>query len=87
MMYPFEETRLKGASYDVPIEGTVLYWDEEGEKRVKELKKDGDYFDLSPNSIAFVTLEPYFRIPFYIALRFNLKITFPNLSFFKAFAT
>lgn len=75
MIYPFEETRLKGASYDVPIEGTVLYWDEEGKKRVKELKKDGDYFDLSPNSIAFVTLEPYFRIPFYIALRFNLKIT------------
>lgn len=29
---------------------------------------------MEPNSIAFVTLEPMFRIPDYLALRFNLKI-------------
>ena len=28
-----------------------------------------------PDSIAFVTMQPYFRIPIYLALRFNLKIT------------
>jgi deoxycytidine triphosphate deaminase len=32
-------------------------------------------FILRKNSIAFVTLEPIFRLPDYIAIRFNLKIT------------
>jgi deoxycytidine triphosphate deaminase len=31
-------------------------------------------FKLRKNSIAFVTLEPMFRLPDYIAIRFNLKI-------------
>ena len=75
MLTPFDPSKLKGASYDVPIEGRVIYWDGTGEKRIKELINAGDYFDLSPNSIAFVTLQPYFRIPYYLALRFNLKIT------------
>lgn len=34
----------------------------------------GDKFPLRPNSIAFVTPEPIFRLPDYIALRFNLRI-------------
>ena len=38
------------------------------------LKEKLDGFDLAPNSIAFVALEPCFRIPEYMALRFNLKI-------------
>ena len=44
------------------------------EKIETELLKDGDYFYLQPNSIAFVTLEPNFHIPKYLALRFNLRI-------------
>lgn len=75
MLEPFDPTKLKGASYDVPIEGKVIYWDENGVKTEKYLIKNGDYFELSPNSIAFVTMQPYFRIPYYLALRFNLKIT------------
>jgi deoxycytidine triphosphate deaminase len=34
----------------------------------------GETFVLRRNSIAFVQVEPVFRIPDYIALRFNLKI-------------
>lgn len=75
MLTPFDSSKLQGASYDVPIEGRVIYWDDKGKKQEKELIRDGDYFDLFPNSIAFVTLQPYFRIPLYLALRFNLKIT------------
>ena len=79
LIYPFQEDRLKGASYDVPIKGKVVYWKylDTGEVRKKELEltKAGDYFNLEPNSIAFVTLEPTFRIPYYLALRFNLKIS------------
>ena len=74
-IYPFDEKCLKGASYDVKILGEVIYWDEDGKKQSVLLEKKGDFFDLSPNSIAFVTVQPTFRIPYYLALRFNLKIT------------
>ena len=74
MLYPFYVKDLKGASYEVRIGGRVIWWDDEKKKQAKELEKEGDSFELKPNSIAFVTLEPYFRIPDYPALRFNLKI-------------
>ncbi len=74
MLYPFHVKDLKGASYEVRIGGRVIWWDDERKKQAKELKQEGDSFELKPNSIAFVTLEPYFRIPDYLALRFNLKI-------------
>lgn len=79
LIYPFDSSKLKGASYDVPIEGHVVYYDAKlnaaDKKVIRELKNDGDYFDLPPNAIAFVTLQPTFRMPDYLALRFNLKIT------------
>lgn len=79
LIYPFYEKKLQGASYDVTIKGPVVYWkfadSGEVEKKTIQIEKRGDSFDLEPNSIAFVTLEPTFRIPTYLALRFNLKIT------------
>jgi deoxycytidine triphosphate deaminase len=76
MIFPFiPADHLKGASYEVCIGGEVVYWDDNGEKQVKELNENTDKFTLLPNSIAFVTLEPYFQIPHYLALRFNLKIS------------
>lgn len=76
LIYPFDLDRLSGASYDVTIAGDVVYWDSKsGKREVSTLESKGDSFDLSPNSIAFVTLEPIFQIPDYMALRFNLKIS------------
>lgn len=71
--YPGSE-KAKPASYEVDLLGKCVYWDEEGKKQIKTLER-GDEFTLKRNSIAFVTLEPMFRLPDYIALRFNLKIT------------
>ena len=71
MIYPFDE---------VKIAGKVVYWeyDEQSKNKIQKVELDLttglDGFDLAPNSIAFVELEPYFRIPEYMALRFNLKI-------------
>lgn len=79
LIYPFDVECLKGASYDVPISGEVVYYDSNNphanKKVIVNLENDGDYFDLLPNAIAFVTLSPSFRMPYYLALRFNLKIT------------
>jgi deoxycytidine triphosphate deaminase len=74
MLCPFRPEELKPASYEIRLLGECVYWDEQSHQKIVNLK-EGDEFILKPNSIAFVTLEPYFRVPDYIALRFNLKIT------------
>jgi deoxycytidine triphosphate deaminase len=76
MIYPFhpEKSHLKQASYAVTLLGRCIYWDEKGRKH-DICVKEKDEFLLRGNSIAFVSLEPRFRLPYYIALRFNLKIT------------
>jgi len=74
MILPFRPNDLKAASYEVNLKGKCVYWDEKGEKKVKYVD-EGEEFTLRRNSIAFVTLEPFFRLPDYIAIRFNLKIT------------
>ncbi len=83
MLYPFDIEQLEGASYEVKLAGKVVFWTAKGEKVVKNIVETPDpekpeedrEFTLEKNSIAFVTLEPMFRIPDYLALRFNLKIT------------
>lgn len=76
MIYPFRDdsTRLKSASYEVSAGGNFIYWDEDGKKFSSPITKDGT-FTLRPNSISFVQIESEFRLPHYIAVRFNLRIT------------
>ena len=76
MVYPFYEKNLKSASYAARIQGECKYWDEEAKEfKTVKLENEGDKLTLNPNSIAFVGIEPTFRLPDYIAIRFNLKIT------------
>lgn len=75
MIFPFHPNKLKSASYEISLQGDCISWDEKGEKCIIPLKNESDTFTLKPNSIAFVTHEPTFRLPDYIALRFNLRIT------------
>lgn len=76
-IYPFDPDKLKPASYQVPFSGSYLYWDVDGEEHYCEPKnpKDGSLVILRPNSITYVGVDAYFRLPHYIALRFNLNIT------------
>jgi deoxycytidine triphosphate deaminase len=76
MIWPFKDDKdwLKTCAYQVPLLGKYIYWDGKNSEHRGELE-EGDLFELQPNSIAFVTLEPTFRVPYYIAIRFNLKIT------------
>ena len=84
MIYPFEvdpdrlEKTLKPASCAIPVGGEWLYWpptaesdDPEGQSGVLE---PGEDLWLKPNSIVYATLAPRFRIPDYIATRYNLRI-------------
>lgn len=74
MVDPFYPKLLKSASYEVRISGVYKYWDGNGKPQSDILSKEAQTFTLEPNSIAFVEVEPKFRLPDYIALRFNLKI-------------
>ncbi len=76
LIYPFYKKDLKSASYAARISGKCKFWDDDKESfKEVELLEKGDKFTLRPNSIAFVGIEPTFRLPDYIALRFNLTIT------------
>lgn len=75
MLYPFYPDKVKSASYEAGIRGVCIWWDEKGEQHQEDLNEKGKVFTLNANSIAFVQIESFFRLPDYIALRFNLKIT------------
>ncbi|MGY3506753.1 dCTP deaminase domain-containing protein [Bradyrhizobium sp. USDA 4471] len=74
MIHPFAEGHLKSASYEVSAGGRFIYWDEDGKKISRPVAKDGT-ITLPPNSISFVQIGITFRLPQYIAVRFNLRIT------------
>lgn len=77
MICPFTDDpgRLKSASYEVNPGGKFIFWDEKDSKKIViDITKDGT-FTLPPNSISFVQIESQFRLPQYIAVRFNLRIT------------
>ncbi len=75
ILHPFDLNKLKSASYEAGIKGRCIWWTEKGERQSINLGVDANEFILFANSIAFVQVEPTFRLPDYIALRFNLKIT------------
>ncbi|MCC2644208.1 MAG: hypothetical protein K0S45_4621 [Nitrospira sp.] len=78
MLHPFDPDHktLKSAAYLAPIGGRCIWWDDSGKLHDIRLRKGQDEeLILGPNSITFVQIEPFFRLPDYIALRFNLKIT------------
>lgn len=75
MIYPFDPTKLKPASYEVKLGNEVLYWDKDGKKQHLIELSTKNSITLRQNSITYVGVETIFQIPFYIALRFNLTIT------------
>ncbi|ULA68549.1 MAG: hypothetical protein LZF62_350042 [Nitrospira sp.] len=75
MLYPYESDDLKSASYEASIYRKCIVWDEKNERRDLYLEEGKDEeVILKANSIALVQVKPQFRLPNYIALRFNLKI-------------
>jgi deoxycytidine triphosphate deaminase len=73
MVYPFEKTNLKSASYAIRIGDTAIYWDGIGVLNQINLET-GQSFRVPDNSIVFIKSKEYFRLPSYIAMRFDLKI-------------
>jgi deoxycytidine triphosphate deaminase len=74
MLHPFCPKDLKSASYQVRAGGEFNIWSSEGLRKNKIIDKNQSIL-LPANSIAFVQTEPDFRLPNYMAIRFNLRIT------------
>lgn len=74
MVYPYDPNLLKSSSYEVQIGDQAIYWDEEGLQKIIDLKND-QTVELRPNSLVFFKTKQEFRLPPYIAIRFNLRIT------------
>lgn len=74
MITPFDPTRLGPASYEMVLGGEYLYWDEEGKQYSSKALCENEEVVLRKNSITYVSVRETFRIPDYIALRFNLRV-------------
>jgi deoxycytidine triphosphate deaminase/preprotein translocase subunit Sss1 len=88
MIHPFKvdpsnpAESLKPASCGIRLGGECLYWeyedggpgDRKPVKRVENLGSGVKEIELPSNSIVYATLAPMFRLPDYIAARFNLNI-------------
>src|SRR5687768_13060934 len=74
LLYPFDSRSLKSASYGVHVGGEFIRWDGEG-RRIDQVVKRGSSCVLPANSVSYIQLEPYFRVPYYLALRASLRIT------------
>ena len=72
MIDPFNLDSLSGATCTCNFSGKYYYWD--GNKILNTETLDDGGLVLLPNSITFLEIEQYFRIPAYIALRFNLQV-------------
>ena len=74
MIFPFNPSRLGPASYEMVLGGEYLYWGDNGKKYSCKDIKDDDELVLRKNSITYVSVLETFRLPNYIALRFNLRV-------------
>lgn len=73
MVYPFEKENLKSACYAIRIGDRAVYWDGIGALNQTNLEPNQS-FRVPENSIVFIKSKEYFRLPWYMAMRFNLKI-------------
>lgn len=74
MITPFNFENLKPASYEMALGTKSIYWDSEGTKKENYKLSKINEITFGRNSITYVSLESNFKIPDYIALRFNLVI-------------
>jgi deoxycytidine triphosphate deaminase len=73
MIEPFYPEDVEGATYRCRFSGEYIYWDADRIKHRKTLAGD-DILPIKPNSVMYLGIEPFFRIPEYLILRFNLRV-------------
>jgi len=72
MIYEFTPENVDRATYICNFSGYYKYWNEG--KLEEKMLNNNEEFLLKSNSIAFLETEQTFRVPYYLILRFNLKV-------------
>ena len=78
---PSDPRNVKSATYKVPLYGEAYFWDEDTkERKVVSLRRQDtrepkDKLKLKPNSITYIHIDTVFRVPYYMAFRFNLTVS------------
>lgn len=73
MIDDFHCEDLEGATYTCRVSGECASYNQEKQLCRKTASKDHE-IEIKPNSITYVAIKNTFRIPDYIALRFNLRV-------------
>jgi deoxycytidine triphosphate deaminase/cell division protein FtsL len=73
MIEKFDPKDLVGATYICKFSGEYIYWDADRIKHRDKLTGD-KALTIYPDSIVYLGIEPLFRIPEYLVLRFNLRV-------------
>lgn len=74
MMYPYCPRLMKSSSYEARIGDKAFFWGDDSERIQIKLDKTSPV-ELKPNSLVFIETKEEFRLPPYMAIRFNLRIT------------
>ena len=74
MIWPFDPKCLGPASYEMSFSGEYLYWGDDGKMVGHWDKCEESKLVLKKNSITYVSVKEKFRLPHYIAVRFNLRV-------------
>ncbi|MDD2465736.1 MAG: hypothetical protein PHI97_17190 [Desulfobulbus sp.] len=74
MIFPFDLKSLGPASYEMVLGGETLYWDDKEKKCGDSILQNNAPLILGKNSITYVSVRETFRLPHYIAVRFNLRV-------------
>lgn len=73
MLDPFIPEKLTGVTYTCCFSGKYARYDRNNQMETKELA-DGETLQIHPNSITYLEIGTYFRVPHYMVFRFNLKV-------------
>ncbi|MDE6284352.1 MAG: hypothetical protein K2M17_01225 [Bacilli bacterium] len=74
ILSPFVPDQLSGVTYTARFSGNMFFYESGGKETHICLKKDNEEFTLQPNSIYFLEIDTYFRVPDYMVLRYNLRV-------------
>ena len=74
MVDPYDPTLMKSSSYEAKIGSNAYRWGESNERETIPLD-ESLFVKLEPNSLIFFETKETFRLPSYMAIRFNLRIT------------
>lgn len=75
MIYPYDPKYLKSSSYEAQIGNEAIYWNENDQQVIVPLTENATV-EVKPNSLVFFRTKQEFRLPSYMAIRFNLRITY-----------